>query len=313
MNPRQLTHLIALADTGRFVAAAEQVHLSQAAFSRSIKALEAQIGLRLFDRSPKGARLTPAGRVVVERARQLAFDQRCFQRDLALLRSGALGSLSFGAGPVPAAALVPALLVALQARQPAVQTRVRSGHAETLLALLHGEEIDFLIADPRMLPSDPRLQTRLLGPVHGGLYCRSAHPLARRRSLPLQVVLEHGIATVSASEPLRAMLRQGLHLGPTQALPVRLECDDMATLVRLARDSDALVLLPHGVAAEAKGLRQLTLQGRPAAMHVLMHAIWLRGRSLSPAAEVALALAATLAAALPGQAGGRAPGQSLKS
>ncbi|MDT8998620.1 LysR family transcriptional regulator [Paucibacter sp. APW11] len=299
MDPRQLNHLIALAETGRFVQAAERVHLSQAAFSRSIQKLEARLGLRLFDRGPKGARLTAAGRVVVERARQLAFEQRCFARDLALLREGALGELSFGAGPVPGATLVPALLAALQRQHPALVTRVRSGHADSLLALLHAEQIDFFIADPRMLAPDARLQTQALGEVHGGLYCRSGHPLARRRSLDISVVVGHGIGVVAASAPLRAMLRASLGLAATEPLPLRVECDDLTTLARLARDSDALVLLPHALAAEQRGLRRLQISGAPPAMAVQMHAIWLRGRSLSPAAEGAMALARELAQALP--------------
>lgn len=302
MDLRQLKHLIALADSGRFVLAAEQVHLSQAAFSRSIQALEARLGLRLFDRGPKGAQLTPAGKVVVERARQLLFDQRCFSRDVDLLRQGALGELSFGAGPVPSATIVPPLLVALQQQQPGLVTRVRSGHAEALLALLHAEQIDFFMADPRMLPADARLQTELLGIIHGGLYGRAAHPLARKRELSVEMVLEAGIATVAASLPLREMLRAAFGLSPTQALPVKLECDDLLTLARLARHTDTLVLLPHGVAAEAKGLKRLRLpQGRPA-MSVEMHAICLRGRSLSPAAARALACARAVTQAMSGPA-----------
>lgn len=300
MDPRQLQHLIALADCGRFVIAAEQVHLSQAAFSRSIQALEASVGLRLFDRGPKGAQLTPAGKVVVERARQLLFEQRCFGRDLALLREGLLGELSFGAGPVPAATIVPPLLVALQRRQPGVVTRVRSAHADGLLALLHAEQIDFFMADPRMLVPDGRLQSRLLGPIHGGLYCRAGHVLARQRELTPEMVLAAGIASVSASPPLREMLRTSFGLAPTQVLPVRLECDDLTTLALLARDSDTLVLLPHGLAAEARGLKRLRIAGAPPAMSIEMHAIWLRGRSLSPAAGVALQLAGELTQALPG-------------
>ncbi|MEJ6002931.1 LysR family transcriptional regulator [Paucibacter soli] len=299
MDLRQLKHLIALADSGRFVLAAEQVHLSQAAFSRSIQALEARMGLRLFDRGPKGARLTAAGKVVVERARQLLFEQRCFSRDLALLREGMLGELSFGAGPVPAATIVPPLLVALQREQPQLVTRVRSGHADSLLALLHAEQIDFFMADPRMLPADARLQTEALGPIHGGIYCRPGHALARRRELTVAMVLEAGIATVAASPPLREMLRAAFGLGATQALPLRLECDDLMTLARLARDSDTLVLLPHALAAEFKGLKRLQLGGATSALAISMHAIWLRGRSLSPAAGLALQLARELTQALP--------------
>ena len=67
MDIRRLTHFIALAEEGRFAVAAERVHLSQAAFSRSIQALEQRMGLKLFDRGAKGASLTPAGEGVYRR------------------------------------------------------------------------------------------------------------------------------------------------------------------------------------------------------------------------------------------------------
>ena len=299
MDFRQLTHFVALADTGRFVLAAERVHLSQAAFSRSIQSLEARMGLQLFDRGPRGAQLTPVGKVLLERARQMLFDQRCFDRELDLLREGMLGELSFGVGPVPAATIVPSLLIALRQQHPGVVTRVRNGNAESLLALLHAEQIDFFMADPRMLPTDGRLQTQSLGTIHGGIYCRGAHPLASEGTLSVEAMMAHGIASVSASIPLREMFHASLGLARTQVLPIQIECDDIVTLARLARDTDTLVSLPHSVAAEAQGLVRLRVEGKPPGMHVALHAISLRGRSQSPAARLALDLAAALTSALP--------------
>jgi DNA-binding transcriptional LysR family regulator len=119
MDLRQLHHLIALAEEGRFARAAERVHLSHAAFSRSIKALETRLGVALFDRTPSGTHLTVAGETVLARARRLVFEDHCFERDVSLLRGGALGELSFGAGPIPAATLVPSLLVELRTPTPA--------------------------------------------------------------------------------------------------------------------------------------------------------------------------------------------------
>ncbi len=299
MDLRQLTHFVALAETGRFVLAAEHVHLSQAAFSRSIQTLEARVGLRLFDRGPKGAQLTPAGKVVLDRARQLLFDQRCFKRDVELLREGQIGELGFGAGPVPAATVVPPLLIALRQSQPGVMTRVRGGSAESLLQLLHDEQIDFFMADSRMLAPDERLQTRMLGTLYGGLYCRSGHPLVRQREIPVEAILTHGVATHASTPPLREMLRNGLGLKASQLLPVQIECDDMSTLARLARDTNVLVPLPLSVAAEAKGLKRLRIRGKPPALNIVLHAIWLRGRTLPPAADLALDVAAELISALP--------------
>ena len=61
MDLRRLNHVVALADTLHFARAAEQVHLSQPAFSRSIQALEYDLFLRLFDRDTGDVRPTTSG------------------------------------------------------------------------------------------------------------------------------------------------------------------------------------------------------------------------------------------------------------
>ena len=103
MNIRRLHHLVVLADEGSFRRAAEKVHLSQPAFSRSIQAAEAELGLKLFDRGPLEAKATPAGAFVVERARRLLQQTRNLERDVSLYREHAVGTFGFGCGPFAAA------------------------------------------------------------------------------------------------------------------------------------------------------------------------------------------------------------------
>jgi DNA-binding transcriptional LysR family regulator len=91
MDIKRLTHFIALAEERRFVAAAARMHLSQAAFSRSIQALEDQLGLRLFDHGPQGVALTQMGETVLQRAKALVFESRCLDRDIeTLARKGSV-------------------------------------------------------------------------------------------------------------------------------------------------------------------------------------------------------------------------------
>ena len=86
MNLRRLNHVVALGDTLHFARAAEAAHLSQPAFSRSIQAIESDLGIRLFDRDVGDVRPTPAGEFVIARARKLLFEARCLQRDVDLYR-----------------------------------------------------------------------------------------------------------------------------------------------------------------------------------------------------------------------------------
>ena len=107
MDIKRLKHLVALAEERNFGRAAERVHLSQPAFSRSVQNAEAELGLQLFDRGSLEVSCTSAGSFVIERARKLLFDSRCLERDVSLYRERLIGDLAFGVGPFPAATLVP--------------------------------------------------------------------------------------------------------------------------------------------------------------------------------------------------------------
>lgn len=295
MNLRQLSHLIALADEGRFVAAAARMHLSQAAFSRSIQSLEAHFGLRLFERGPLGATLTPAGRTLVERARQLVFESRCLERDAQLLRQGQIGELCFGVGPVPAAVLVPPLLVTLRRQAPQLVARVRSGNAESLLTMLEAESVDFFCADPRLLPADGRLAMAPVATISGTLYCRPGHPLLEAGTVVAEDLRPYGIGVVSTGPVLLRQVAEMLGFSAAAPFPLAVECDDLHTLARLTAESDMTALLPAGLVAGAGlDLRPLQVSGGGAPLFVDVHAIWLRGRTLSPAAELAIEICRSL-------------------
>ena len=67
---------------------------------------------------------------------------------------------------------------------------------------------------------------------------------------------------VTASPALRAQIAGALGFGPSEPLPVALECDDLNTLVRLSRDTGLLVMLPHQLALQAgRSLRCISVAG----------------------------------------------------
>ncbi|MCI1729172.1 MAG: LysR family transcriptional regulator [Chiayiivirga sp.] len=202
MDLRRLSHFIALAEEGRFAPAANRVHLSQAAFSRSIQALEEQAGMTLVDRGPHGITLTQAGEVVLRRARELVFDSSCLMRDLALMKAGDAGELVIGAGPVPAATIVPALLVELRQQCPQVVNRLRFGKLPQLLTQLDAQEIDVCLGDPRQMLRNERYAMIPVGKQFGGMYCRAGHRLLRKGEVNAESLSHYGIALISTSAAL---------------------------------------------------------------------------------------------------------------
>ena len=107
----QLRHLLSLAQTGSFSKSATTLFLTQPALSRSIRALETELGQLLFDRVGRRSEVTPFGREVLERARQLvgaADDLRESGTQMAL---GNAGTLRVGLGSGPGAMLMTPLLM----------------------------------------------------------------------------------------------------------------------------------------------------------------------------------------------------------
>jgi DNA-binding transcriptional LysR family regulator len=283
---RRLQHLLALADERHFGRAAERVHLSQPAFSRSIQAIEAELGVRLFDREIGAIRPTPAGEFLIERARRLLFDARCLHRDVDLFRDSGLGDTAFGVGPFPAATLLPSVLVAFRRQYPGVGLRVEINNWHMLHERLHAEDIEFFVADVSDLPVDPALEIRSIGRQPGSLYARREHALARRES-SLAEVWAYGVAATRLPVAVKGALAALLGLPAGEAAALALECDDTALLKRVALETDTVLAATDAAVrdeVDAGTLVRLKVRGLPA-LHAQMGLAVLRNRTLSPTAQ----------------------------
>jgi DNA-binding transcriptional LysR family regulator len=286
MDLKRLNHLVALFEERNFARAAERVHLSQPAFSRSVQAAEAELGLRLFDRGGAEVRATPAGEFVVERARKLVFESRCLDRDVSLYRQRLIGDVAFGMGPFPAATLLPGLLIELRRRFAGVNIQVEVNNWTYLLEHLRNEELDFFVADIRDVPRDSDLTLTPLGRQEGGFYCRAGHPLLKEKGLRIQALQPYGFASVRLPREVRATLGR-LFGHPKGLLPAALECDDVATLKRVVMATDTILAATHAAVADevaAGRLRPLPLRQLPP-LYAEAGIVALTGRTYSPVAQ----------------------------
>ncbi|MBI3284339.1 MAG: LysR family transcriptional regulator [Burkholderiales bacterium] len=302
MDLKRLKHLVALADEGNFARAAERVHLSQSALSRSIQAAETELEVLLFDRGSTEVIPTPTGKFVIGRARKLLFDSRCLERDIALYRKKMIGELAFGVGPFPAATLLPLLMPELRQRYSGVRLRVEVNNWDYLAQHLRKEELDFFVADTHDLPPSQDFDIRLLARQPGGLYVRAGHPLLAHRGLRPAAIVPFGLASVRLPQAIRTALAQILELEPGAPLPLALECDDVLTLKRSTLGSDSVLAVIHAAVADEVAAGQfvpLTLDGVPD-LHSEVGIVALRGRSHSPVAQFVIERLQALAASTAG-------------
>ncbi len=121
MNTRQLQYAILLSETLNFSQVASQLGMSQPALSKQILSLEADLGIKLFDRSHSPLTVTPAGEYFLQEARELLYKQDQMYKGLDRFKSGEQGRLVIGCTPFRALYLMPGIIRQLQARYPGVQ------------------------------------------------------------------------------------------------------------------------------------------------------------------------------------------------
>lgn len=137
---------LVVARHGSFTVAARALGWTQSAVSRQISSLEAALGgAPLFDRLPRGVRLTEAGRLLVPHAETVAETLHGAARELAALREVAGGRLRFGAFATADAALVPHALAAFRARHPRVRLSREEGLTPRLLDRLAAGHLDLAV------------------------------------------------------------------------------------------------------------------------------------------------------------------------
>nr|WP_090348182.1 LysR family transcriptional regulator [Pseudomonas oryzae] len=285
MNLNHLRHLVALAEHQSFRKAADALCLTQPALSRSLQALEQELGVRLIDRLGKRNILTAHGRQVVDHARRMLFEAAELQRGIRQLESGQLGDLSLGLGPTPAAILMTPFLRHMATAHPRVRVKVARGAVNRLLQSLREEAVDIIVIDHRALAVSDDLQVELLPPLRGGFVCRAGHPLREPAQADLQALRAYPVASMPLSDEIARNLVTELG---TDAHPERLmtiSCEDVSSVLEVVEATDAVFF---GIFASA---RAHLADGRLHELRVQPHVertgqyalVSLAGRSESPA------------------------------
>ena len=153
MSLRRLRTLVAIAETDTFSAAADVVHVTHAAVSQQMQGLEEDLGVKLFDRSSRTPKLTPAGRQIVAKARKLISDYDNLVPSV-LNDDGLHGVIKLGVLRTTLTGLVPQAMAALKEKYPEIGLHLRPGLTATLFAEIERNNLDAAITTkPHLLPS----------------------------------------------------------------------------------------------------------------------------------------------------------------
>ncbi len=295
---KRLQHWVLLADELNFSRAAERANLSQTAFSRSIQALESELGTRLFDRDTRSVQETAVGRLLITRARDLLARAHDLGRDAHDMAHAEGGELSFGASLMAVNGVLHGILPQLHLHSPRLKLSVEVSQWLILLQHLEQQTIEFFVAYPGTLAHDPRFIVTALPPEPASIYCRANHPLITQATPPVPSQLpSYPWAAVQLSGAVADGLRRIFNMPPGSTLPLALSCDNLALLRETTLASDTLLLtwsswmqadLLAGVLVDLGARLEPPLPKQ--AMQLECAIVQLAGRTPSPAAQRLMAL-----------------------
>ncbi len=242
----KLTHLrdiTAVAERGSLRAAARQLGIAQPAITRSIREIERELGVALFERRPKGVVLTPMGELFLKRAVTVQSELRRAREEIDQVRGVATGHVACALSSAAQISLFPHALPAFRKRYPDVSLNVQDGLFPAIEGELKDGELDFYVGPlPELALAKEFIVEKLFDNTRV-ILGRRGHPLAKARHLAELV----GAGWISTS----VTVDSSAELGPLferYGLPppvVEMHARAGVTLFPAVANTDLLIMVPE--------------------------------------------------------------------
>jgi DNA-binding transcriptional LysR family regulator len=293
---RHLSVFVAVAEERSFSRAAERLHVAQSAVSATVRNLEREWGVTLFERTTHRVELSAAGRAMLPEARSALRAAEAVEHAVDEVRGGLRGTIRVGimqATVRPGGLSVAAAISAFRASHPGVTVEVRQGASATQVEQVRAGELDLSfvgLPDARM----PGLTMTPIADPEMQLACHPGHRLAGRRTVELGALAGEAFADLPPDWGVRiandrAFAAAGAHR------TIAYEINDVATVVDFVRHGLAVAIMAPVAAASDAGIAFVPI--RHHAPRFTMSLVAPAGERLSPAArafvEVARRTAAT--------------------
>jgi DNA-binding transcriptional LysR family regulator len=291
MELRQLRYLVALADERHFTRAAARLHIAQPALSQQVRRLEDEVGVALVDRTTRHVALTPAGDLLVGRARRALAEVDAAAAELSELAGVRTGRVVIGAMRSTGPFDLSALFAAYYARHPGIELVVREEPSEVMLQRLHADALDVAFLSVNRLDAGPDIQLHPLLDEPLVALLAPGHPLAERRRLDMAELRDERFVVFGEGGSLRRIVVQGAReAGFEPALAF--ESTESARIRAIASRGLGVALLPASE-AEHDGPPVAVVPVRNPSLTRDVTLAWRANRRHSPAARAFLQLAVT--------------------
>ena len=220
--------------------AAERLHIAPSAVTRQVKTFEELLGVPLFERLPRGVKLTSAGELMLASVRRLQreFDATLSQVDA--LKGLRRGKVRIGVLQTLSERFMPELVAEVRRAYPGISFTVHVGNSDEIAARIAEGELDLgLCWTPA--PTAPLRRVRS-APVSIGLVVLVDHPWAKRKSVRFRECVSLPLILPTAEMELRRML-DNLQSGAVSRLEPFVETNSIAAMRQLVLEGNGAAVM----------------------------------------------------------------------
>lgn len=278
MDLSYLRTFVTIAEAGGITPALARLDISQPAASRQILALEAELGIKLFDRIGRRLRLTSGGADLLAQSRRLLIEAELLEARVHTLKGGETGILRVGATPMAIENALSAFLSPYRRRHPGVEVHFVEDGGLRLADRLERGDVELALIVP-----NERFRARPLFPAHSLAVMSKKHPLSRRRALDIAELSDKPLLLLNRTFGSREWFDSACNVARIRPR-VLLESAAPHTLVALAGMDYGIAVVPSNVALPAS-VRALPLIQRGASIGRWLTVAWDSRRMLAAYAE----------------------------
>ena len=239
---------IEVADNLSFTKAGEILFISQPAISKQIKALEAFYKTNLFERKGGSIRLTPGGKLLLDRLKEAKKIQNQLEFELSTLTDHlkAKGQLKLGASTTVALYIIPKILSAFHQKYPEVKISLLNRNTDTITKALIDQEIDIGIVEGKKKNSAILYQPYMTDEVVA--VCSAKSPIAKKKFLTIKELQQYPIVLREQGSGTLEALKYNLEKSGVKIsdLKVSVRLAGTEALKNFLREDTCLGFLPKG-------------------------------------------------------------------
>lgn len=203
LHSRLMRYIDEVARAGSMRQAAERLNVASTAINRQIIAFEEELGLPIFERLPRGVRLTTAGEILVEHIRNTMKDHGRAMLRIADVKTLRRTKISIATLEALTADVLAHVVSDFQQIYPLTKIIVRAMPADSIVAAVAGGDADFGLGFD--FPSETGLTIHAQVSCRVGIVVRPLHPLAGRASLRLSECLDYPFVLPTEDVTLRLL------------------------------------------------------------------------------------------------------------